>query len=99
MNYTILLHTVYQAILDAPIQEKPYWENMANNLKELEGKNRIKFDVGDEQMNDFYELALYHNITELEFQMMLPRYRFYLSKGYKSEDAYWCASMDISDKK
>jgi len=98
MNYTSLLETTYQNMMSCDISEIEHYRNIADNLVYLKKENFIRFDMGNPIMDYVYEQALECNLTELEFQMVIPRYKFYIEKGFTREQAFESALLEITTK-
>jgi hypothetical protein len=95
MNYNTLLSTTYQNLMDCENSEIEYYRSIADNLLELKKENHVTVNVGNSIENYAWNTSLDLGLSELEFNMLLPRYKLYLSKGFSMQDAYDAALREI----
>ena len=95
MNYTILLETAYQNMMNCDISELQYYRNICDNLVALKKQTFVSFE-GHSPIHEFvFNECMEAGLSEVQYFFIRKRFDFYINRGFDKHQALSSAFMEV----
>lgn len=95
MNYTILLETAYQNMMNCDISELQYYRNICDNLVALKKQTFVSFE-GRSPIHEYvFQECLMAGVSEVEYFDIRVAFDIYMNKGFDKVESLNYAFLEV----